>query len=96
MTGAGSLRAANYTYNAERGTYEVAGFEYRPIGIILRVTPQVNAQGFIKLTIEPEVSSSSSWYSANRGPSPSTRSARSCTARRRSATARRWWSASRT
>lgn len=47
-----------YTYNTERGTYEVSGFEYRPIGIILKVTPQVNAQGFIKLTVEPEVSSS--------------------------------------
>ena len=47
-----------YTYNAERGTYEVSGFDYRPIGIILKVTPQVNARGFIKLIIEPEVSSS--------------------------------------
>jgi type II secretory pathway component GspD/PulD (secretin) len=49
----------NYTYNQERGTYEVSGFEYKPLGIILKVTPQVNAQGFIKLDIEPEVSSSS-------------------------------------
>lgn len=48
----------NYTYNQERGTYEVSGFNYRPIGIILKVTPQVNATGFIKLSIEPEVSSS--------------------------------------
>ncbi len=47
----------NYTYNAERGTFEVSGFEYRPVGILLKVTPQVNAQGFIKLTVEPEVSS---------------------------------------
>lgn len=47
----------SYTYNAERGTFEVSGFEYRPIGILLKVTPQVNSQGFIKLTIEPEVSS---------------------------------------
>ncbi len=47
----------SYTYNQERGTFEVSGFEYRPIGIILRVTPQVNSQGFIKLTVEPEVSS---------------------------------------
>jgi type IV pilus assembly protein PilQ len=54
-----------YTYNAERGTYEVSGFDYRPIGIILKVTPQVNARGFIKLTLEPEVSSSSE--SANFG-----------------------------
>jgi type II secretory pathway component GspD/PulD (secretin) len=49
----------NYTYNQERGTYEVSGFEYKPLGIILKVTPQVNAQGFIKLSVEPEVSSSS-------------------------------------
>jgi type IV pilus secretin PilQ/predicted competence protein len=46
----------NYTYNQERGSFEVSGFEYKPIGVILRVTPQVNAAGFIKLTVEPEVS----------------------------------------
>jgi type IV pilus assembly protein PilQ len=41
----------------------VSGFEYRPIGIILKVTPQVNAQGFIKLTVEPEVSSQNGFTS---------------------------------
>lgn len=46
----------NYTYNAERGAFEVSGFNYKPIGIIMKVTPQVNAQGLIKLTVEPEVS----------------------------------------
>lgn len=46
----------NFTYNQERGAFEVSGFDYKPIGIILKVTPQVNARGFIKLTIEPEVS----------------------------------------
>jgi type II secretory pathway component GspD/PulD (secretin) len=46
----------NYTYNAERGTFEVAGFTYKPIGIIMKVTPQVNSQGVIKMTLEPEVS----------------------------------------
>jgi len=46
----------SYTYNSERGTFEVSGFAYKPIGIILKVTPQVNAQGVIKLTLEPEVS----------------------------------------
>jgi type IV pilus assembly protein PilQ len=45
-----------YNYNSERGTFEVAGFEYKPIGIILKVTPQVNARGVIKLSLEPEVS----------------------------------------
>lgn len=47
----------NYTYNQERGAFEVSGFEYKPIGIILKVTPQVNAAGFIKLLVEPTVSS---------------------------------------
>lgn len=46
----------NYTYNQERGSFEVSGFNYKPIGIILKVTPQVNTRGFIKLTLAPEVS----------------------------------------
>jgi type IV pilus assembly protein PilQ len=47
----------NYTYNDERGSFEVQGFEYKPIGIILNVTPQVNSAGFITLNIAPEISS---------------------------------------
>ena len=46
----------NYTYNAEQGRFEVSGFEYKPIGVLLKVTPQVNSQGFIRLTLEPEIS----------------------------------------
>jgi type II secretory pathway component GspD/PulD (secretin) len=46
----------SYTYNSERGSFEVSGFAYKPIGINLKVTPQVNARGLIKLTLEPEVS----------------------------------------
>ena len=46
----------SYTYNSERGTFEVSGFQYKPIGIIMKVTPQVNAQGTIRLSLEPEVS----------------------------------------
>jgi type II secretory pathway component GspD/PulD (secretin) len=46
----------SYTYNSERGSFEVSNFAYKPIGIILKVTPQVNAQGVIKLALEPEVS----------------------------------------
>ena len=45
-----------YTYNAQTGAYVVSGFDYKPIGVILKVTPQVNARGFIKLTLSPEVS----------------------------------------
>lgn len=47
----------SYTYNTERGNFEISGFTYKPIGIILKVTPQVNMAGFIKLNIEPTVSS---------------------------------------
>jgi type IV pilus assembly protein PilQ len=46
----------SYTYNTERGSFEVSGFTYKPIGIILKVTPQVNGRGVIKLNLEPEVS----------------------------------------
>ena len=46
----------SYTYNQEQGTYEISGFEYRDIGIILKVTPQVNNAGLINLKIDPEVS----------------------------------------
>jgi len=48
----------SYTYNSERGTFEVSGFQYKPIGVIMKVTPQVNAQGTIRMTVEPEISSS--------------------------------------
>jgi len=46
----------DYTYNAERGAFEISGFNYKPIGVLLKVTPQINSQGFIKLTLEPEIS----------------------------------------
>ena len=46
----------SYTYNSERGAFEVSGFTYKPIGVILKVTPQVNARGVIKMSLEPEVS----------------------------------------
>ena len=46
----------SYTYNAVKGAFEVSGFIYKPIGILLKVTPQVNAQGIIKMTLSPEVS----------------------------------------
>lgn len=45
-----------YNYNRERGEFEVSGFEYKPIGIILDVTPQVNSAGFVNLNIQPEIS----------------------------------------
>jgi type IV pilus assembly protein PilQ len=46
----------SYTYNAERGTFEVSGFTYKPIGVLLKVVPQVNGTGNIRLALEPEIS----------------------------------------
>ena len=47
----------SYTYNDERGTFEVSNFEWKNIGINLQVTPQINSAGFINLNIRPEISS---------------------------------------
>jgi type IV pilus assembly protein PilQ len=47
----------SFTYNKEQGVFEVSGFEYKPIGINLSVTPQINSAGFINLKIQPEISS---------------------------------------
>ncbi len=47
----------SYQYNDEIGRMEVNGFEYKPIGINMKVTPQINSAGFINLDILPEISS---------------------------------------
>ena len=47
----------SYTYNDERGTFEISSFEYKNIGINLSVTPQINSAGFVNLAIQPEISS---------------------------------------
>jgi type IV pilus assembly protein PilQ len=46
----------NYAFSEQTGTFQINGFTYKPIGVLLRVTPQVNARGMIKLTLSPEVS----------------------------------------
>ncbi len=50
----------SYQFNQQTGSFEVSGFEFKDIGVILRVTPQVNSQGFIRLSLQPEVSSTTS------------------------------------
>jgi type IV pilus assembly protein PilQ len=46
----------DYTYNEDIGTFEVSGFTFEDIGIVLSVRPQVNSAGFIRLDVEPEIS----------------------------------------
>jgi type IV pilus assembly protein PilQ len=47
----------DYTYNSQTGTFAISGFTFKDIGVNLKVTPQVNSQGFIRLALEPEISS---------------------------------------
>lgn len=46
-----------YTYNDDRGTFEVSGFDFKDIGVVMSVRPQVNSDGFIRLEVNPELSS---------------------------------------
>ncbi len=46
-----------YTYNDQTGTFEVSGFDFKDIGITMKVLPQVNKAGFITLNVKPELSS---------------------------------------
>ncbi|WP_269539231.1 type II secretion system protein GspD [Cerasicoccus fimbriatus] len=48
----------SYTFNDETGSFEVSGFEYKDIGTILSVTPNVNSAGFIRLNVRPVLSRS--------------------------------------
>ncbi|WP_309385539.1 type II secretion system protein GspD [Cerasicoccus frondis] len=48
----------SYTFNDETGSFEVSGFEYKDIGTILSVTPNVNSAGFIRLNVRPQLSRS--------------------------------------
>jgi len=49
-------QSPNYNVKQERGSFEVSGFHLQADRNHPQVTPQVNASGFIKLTLAPEVS----------------------------------------
>lgn len=44
-----------YSYNSDAKVYEISGFEEKPVGIELSVTPKVQAE-YISLNIEPSLS----------------------------------------
>ncbi len=46
----------NYTYNSDTGSWEIAGYDWVKYGVSLEVTPQINREGFITLTVKPVVS----------------------------------------
>ncbi|MFH1093807.1 MAG: secretin N-terminal domain-containing protein [Candidatus Omnitrophota bacterium] len=47
---------ANYTYSEEQGRFVISGWEYKSYGILLRVTPTINQNGYVTLKLHPEVS----------------------------------------
>jgi type IV pilus assembly protein PilQ len=50
----------SYQYSTQTDSFQISGFTFSPIGIMLKVTPQINDKGFIKLKLDPTVSSISS------------------------------------
>lgn len=48
----------NYSYNSDQGVFEISGFEEKPVGIQLNVTPKVQAE-YITLKLEPSLSETS-------------------------------------
>lgn len=48
-----------FSFSEQTGSFQVQGFEYKDIGIILNVTPRINKNEFVTLEVSPEASSSS-------------------------------------
>jgi len=45
----------SYSYNSDRGQWEITGFEYLDLGVTLKVTPSVNRSGYIIMKVHPSV-----------------------------------------
>ncbi len=54
-----------YTYNDERGAWEITGYDEQEVGITLKVTPHVSGE-YIVMTVLPEISEITGWV---KGPS---------------------------
>ena len=48
-----------FSFSESTGSFQITGFEYKDIGIILNVTPRINKNEFVTLEVSPEASSSS-------------------------------------
>lgn len=45
-----------FTYNEDIGGYEISSFEEKPIGITMKVLPNVSPNGYVTMDLEPKVS----------------------------------------
>ena len=50
-----------YEYNEERDVYRLTGYEYKDIGVVLKVTPVISADKYVTLLVHPEVSEIEGW-----------------------------------
>lgn len=46
----------SYTFNSDTGKWEINGFEWKRYGIMLKVTPQINKEGYVTLVVNPVIS----------------------------------------
>ena len=46
-----------FQFSEQTGAFQISGFNYRDIGIILNVTPRINKDEFVTLEVTPEASS---------------------------------------
>ncbi|MBI4846704.1 MAG: type IV pilus secretin PilQ [Candidatus Omnitrophica bacterium] len=47
---------ANYSYNEQTDRFVISGWEYKSYGILLKVTPTINKNGYVTLKLHPEIS----------------------------------------
>jgi type IV pilus assembly protein PilQ len=52
-----TLNIPKYERNTSTGTMEITGYTEKELGILLKVTPQINTEGCITLSLKPELSS---------------------------------------
>jgi type IV pilus assembly protein PilQ len=52
-----TLNIPKYERNANTGSMEITGYIEKELGILLKVTPHINAEGYITLSLKPELSS---------------------------------------
>ena len=52
-----TLNIPKYERNASTGSIEIIGYIEKELGILLKVTPQINSEGDITLSLKPELSS---------------------------------------
>lgn len=52
-----TLNIPKYERNANTGSMEIIGYTEKELGILLKVTPHINSEGYITLSLKPELSS---------------------------------------